>query len=65
MDNELRKITVMAELDQAMAAARSFATLVRAYHQALKEEGFTSFEALRLTSDYQMAMMTRPPDPKR
>ncbi len=57
-DKFLNSLKSTQELDQAMAASKMFAKLIRAYNQALREEGFGMIEALQLTAAYQSTLLT-------
>ena len=61
MDNELRRLKMTADIDQAIEGARQLATLLRAYYQFLREQGFTTGQAMQLTAEYQAAVLAMGP----
>ncbi len=56
-DRFLKSLKSTQELDQAMAAIKMCAQLVRAYNESLRSEGFGKAEALHLTLGYQTSLM--------
>ena len=56
-DQFLRSLRETRDLDQAVAASKLCAKLMRTYNQALREEGFGVIEALQLTEAYQSTLL--------
>ena len=51
-ETEDKQISVRAMLDQQGMFLKDLATPMHEYYQALRDEGFTSAEAFKLTIDY-------------
>ncbi len=57
-DQFLKSLKDTQDLDQAVAASKMCAKLMRTYNQSLREEGFGMIEALQLTAAYQATLLT-------
>lgn len=58
------KLVKDAEMEQAIAAIVTLATLLRHYYTAMTNEGFSKAEALALTISFQAAQMQSQRDSK-
>jgi hypothetical protein len=56
MSDETPPVDLVAAIDQLLRGLADVAKIVRVYHLALIEQGFTQAEALQLTMAYQSGL---------
>lgn len=56
-EQDAKLLQMTANTDQAVAAVKHIAIIIRGYFAALREAGFTLEEAMLLTLDYQQTLL--------